>query len=138
MSDKNKYNAVAVGSFRLAVRVQQAFVAQKLFQPVVVDIDGKKFMWDGRSNFHVQSKEDKSWNPLLVNGYAADHRLPDLAVLLQFVERVYIAAVDKRNKVADMLECGITEAETFLLVHAEPYPREDDEENEEDQDREIA
>lgn len=127
----SNYEVNAMAALRISVRIQQMFLAQKLFQPVVVDIDKKRFMWDGIKNFHVES--NGKWTPLISAGELPDQRLPDLAAFLHCIDRFYEEAKKKRDLVSMMLEEGSTEAETFLLQHANPYG-DGDEANDEEED----
>jgi hypothetical protein len=128
MSD---YEANAMAALQVSVRVQQLFLSEKLFQPIVVEIDKKRFMWDGIKNFHVE--DAGTWNPLISSGALPDQRLPDLAVFLHCIDKLYEAAKEKRDSVSVILDQGTSKAETFLLQNANPYGGNDEEAGQSDQ-----
>ena len=129
MSD---YETNAMSALRVSVRIQQLFLAERLFQPIIVEIDKKRFMWDGVKNFHVE--DNGKWNPLISAGELPDQRLPDLAVFLHCVDQFYEAAKKKRDSISIMLSQGTSQAETFLLQNANPYGDNDEEDGQTDQD----
>tara|TARA_R110000824_G_scaffold199734_4_gene383697 strand:+ start:809 stop:1198 length:390 start_codon:yes stop_codon:yes gene_type:complete len=129
MSD---YETNAMSALRVSVRIQQLFLSAKLFQPIVVEIDKKRFMWDGIKNFHVE--DGGKWNPLISAGELPDARLADLAIFLHCIDQFYEAAKKKRDSISTILGEGTTMAETFLLQNAHPYGGSDEEHGQEDQD----